>query len=121
EALGQHNAVVLGGEPVVAGVPEGSLGGPIQEAVLAAALELESDLFDWLVMGLATDGRDGPTDATGAAIDRTMLRHARDRGLPLEDAIHSHNSHPLISDMNALIRTGPTGTNVNDVLIAIRR
>lgn len=121
EALGQHNAVVLGGEPVVAGVPEGSLGGPIQEAVLAAALELESDLFDWLVMGLATDGRDGPTDAAGAAIDRTMLRRARDRGLPLEDAIHSHNTHPLISDMNALIRTGPTGTNVNDVLIAIRR
>jgi len=102
-------------------VPEGSLGGPMQEAVLATALELESDLFDWLVVGFATDGRDGPTDAAGAAIDRAMLARARDRGLPLEEALGSHDTHRVLSDMDALIRTGPTGTNVNDVLFAIRR
>ena len=120
-ALGDHHAVVMGGEPVVGDVPEGSLGGPMQEAVLATALELESDLFDWLVVGFATDGRDGPTDAAGAAIDRAMLARARDRGLPLEEALGSHDTHRVLSDMDALIRTGPTGTNVNDVLFAIRR
>lgn len=119
-ALGDHHSVVMGGEPVVSGVPEGSRGGPMQEAVLGAALELESDLFDWLVMGFATDGRDGPTDAAGAAIDRAMVRRARAGGVPLEAALRSHDTHRVLSDIGALIRTGPTGTNINDVLIGVR-
>jgi len=119
--LGEHDAVVMGGEPIVSGIEDGSVGGPMQEAVLAAALELERDLFDWLVFGLATDGRDGPTDAAGAAIDRRMLRRAREAGVALETSLNSHNTHPVLADMGALIRTGPTGTNINDVLIAIRR
>lgn len=119
--LGEHDSVVMGGEPIVSGIADGSIGGPVQEAALAAALELERDLFDWLVFGLATDGRDGPTDAAGAAIDRKMLRRAREAGVALETALTSHNTHTALAEMGALIRTGPTGTNINDVLVAIRR
>ena len=61
------------------------------------------------------------TDAAGAAIDRNLLRRARDRGLPIEGSLRSHNTHGVLSEMGAIIRTGPTGTNVNDVLIAVRR
>jgi len=120
-ALGKDRAVVMGGEPVVSEINEGSRGGPMQEAVLSAALEFEADLFDWLVIGFATDGRDGPTDAAGAAIDRAMLRRARSQGLPLELALEHHDAYSALNTMHSLIRTGPTGTNVNDVLIAIRR
>lgn len=121
DALLAHDAVVMGGESVVGGVPEGSVGGPMQEAVVAAALLLEADPSDWLVFGCSTDGRDGPTDAAGAAIDRRSLALARGKGLPLEAALQSHHTHPALEAMNALIRTGATGTNVNDILVALRR
>jgi glycerate 2-kinase len=120
QSLHYNSAVVLGGEPVVSGIPKNALGGPMQEAVLATALELENANSDWLVIGFATDGIDGPTDAAGAAIDSQSLKLARKRGLNIEHALHTHNSYPLLADLGALIKTGPTGTNINDVLIAVR-
>lgn len=119
--LKDRGAAVMGGEPVVGGIGSGVSGGPVQEAVLAAALLLEDDPSDWLVMGFATDGRDGPTDAAGAALDRRLLQKARSNGLDLDASLARHDVYPVLREMDALIRTGPTGTNVNDVLVALRR
>lgn len=115
-----RGAVVMGGEPVVSGVGEGALGGRMQESALALALELEGSGFGWLAMGLATDGRDGPTDAAGAAVDGAMLARARAMGLDLGGALARHETHAALRAMGALIVTGPTGTNVNDVLVGVR-
>lgn len=119
--LDKHDSVVIGGEPVVTGIKPGSSGGPMQEAALAAALTLENRDHDWLVFSFATDGLDGPTSAAGAAITPTDLEQARSHSLPLEKALAEHNTHPLLSQMNCLIETGPTGTNINDVLVIVRR
>jgi hydroxypyruvate reductase len=108
-------AIVLGGESVVRGVPPGARGGPVQEAVLTAGLALR-DLPGWLVIGFATDGIDGPTDAAGAALDPMLLAAVPGAA----SALTGHNSHPALEAAGALIRTGPTGTNLNDVLVAIR-
>lgn len=109
------DAIVLGGESVVRSVPSGALGGPVQEAVLAAAQALRH-ATGWLVVGFATDGIDGPTDAAGAALDPALLHAVPEPAA----ALTSHNTHNALAAADALIRTGPTGTNLNDVLIALR-
>jgi len=117
ESLNTHHAVILGGEPTVSNIKPGTLGGPVQEAILAAALELEHTKYDWLIFGLATDGIDGPTQAAGAWLNPESLKHIQNPA----DALHAHNTYPALRTANALITTGPTGTNINDILIAIRR
>lgn len=108
-------AIVLGGESVVSDVPRGTLGGPAQEAVLAAGHALR-DVPGWLVLGYATDGVDGPTDAAGAVLTPESLPDAR----RCERALRRHQSYARLHNAGALIRTGPTGTNLNDVLIGVR-
>ncbi|MEM9661563.1 MAG: DUF4147 domain-containing protein [Planctomycetota bacterium] len=108
-------AIVLGGEPVVSGVPRGSGGGPMQEAVLAAGHALH-DTPGWLVIGYATDGVDGPTGAAGAVLTPESVPDAQ----RCEAALRSHNSFPVLADAGAILKGGPTGTNLNDVLIGIR-
>ncbi|MEO1584606.1 MAG: DUF4147 domain-containing protein [Planctomycetota bacterium] len=113
---GGRGAVVLGGESVVSDVPAGSVGGPVQEAVLTAGDALRG-VRGWAVLGIATDGIDGPTDAAGAVLTGRALPAAE----ACARAMASHDSHPLLDSAGALLRTGPTGTNLNDILIGIRR
>lgn len=121
ELLHSHDAVVIGGEPIVTGVEQGTRGGPMQEAALAAAVALEKTEGDWLVLALATDGRDGPTDAAGAIIDRDTLQRAHRMGLSVEQALANHNTYPLLAQVGAHLTTGATGTNINDILVVLRR
>ena len=109
-------AVVLGGESVVSGVPEGSVGGPVQEAVLAAGHALR-EVPGWMVIGIATDGVDGPTDAAGAWLTPERLPAAE----RCEAALAAHSSYALLDRAGVLIRTGPSGSNLNDVVVGIRR
>jgi hydroxypyruvate reductase len=109
------SAVVIGGESVVSGVKPGRLGGPVQEAVLTAALGLVSR-GDWLVLGYATDGIDGPTDAAGAVLDPALLSGVTDAA----GALREHHVTPALDAAGALLRTGPSGTNLNAVLVALR-
>lgn len=111
-------AIVLGGEPTVnVGVSKGQ-GGPSQELALAAACRLPTDARV-AIMAFSTDGRDGPTDAAGAVVSTDTLARARARGHDPERALAAHDSHALLDAAGALIRTGPTGTNVNHVVCAI--
>ena len=124
ESLGGGLACTLaGGEPTVRlGAGPTGRGGRCQELALAAARELHrlhprSDGITILAAG--SDGRDGPTDAAGAVVDsrtwRAILASGRD---PASD-LRSHNAYPSLESAGALLRTGLTGTNVNDVVMAV--
>lgn len=110
-------SVIWAGEPTVSGVPAGARGGPIQEAVLSCAVGLrEAGARGWCVVGYATDGVDGPTDAAGAILsDQTALDLERAR-----QGLFRHDAYPYLEDVAALVRPGPTGTNLNDVLVVWR-
>lgn len=115
-----HSAAVLGGEPTVSDVPSGALGGPMQEAATAAALRLHqapSAPADWAVIAYATDGVDGPTPSAGALI--TSRDFSPTLAQDLGRALHTHDTHRALASANLTIPGGPTGTNLNDILIAL--
>jgi len=109
--------VVCGGETTVT-VAGGGRGGRNQELALAGAAALEG-LRDVLLVGFATDGRDGPTDAAGAAVDGTTAARARRAGLDPGRHLRDNDAYPLLDAIGDLIRTGPTGTNVADLALIL--
>ncbi len=68
---------------------------------------------------IGTDGSDGPTDAAGAVVDGSTAGRARDRGWDLRAALRANNAYPLLADVGDLLLLGPTGTNVNDILVLL--
>ena len=112
-------AVVLsGGETTVTLTDDHGQGGPNQEFVLSAALELACD--DVVIGAVDTDGIDGATDAAGAIADAETV--GADAGLApaaAVDAIDRNDAYSALESANALVRTGPTGTNVNDLRIVV--
>jgi glycerate 2-kinase len=105
---------VLGGETTVTVRGQG-LGGRNQELALAAAVALAG----WegaLVAALATDGNDGPTDAAGAIATGSTLARGRAAGLDAFACLANNDSYRYFSALGDLIITGPTNTNVNDLL-----
>jgi len=117
DPLSPPACLVWGGETTVTVRGEG-LGGRNQELALAAALALDG----WpgvLVMALATDGTDGPTDAAGAIVTGETLARARERGLDVRAALEANDSYHFFDALGGLIRIGPTGTNVNDLLFVL--
>jgi hydroxypyruvate reductase len=97
-------------------------GGRCQELALAAARVLseagdESRGITLLAAG--TDGRDGPTDAAGACVDAHTWDAIRDAGRDPVAALSAHESYTALDAAGALLRTGPTGTNVADVVIGL--
>jgi hydroxypyruvate reductase len=71
------------------------------------------------MMALATDGTDGPTDAAGALVDGTTAERARACGWDPQAELDDNNAYPLLSSIEDLMLLGPTGTNVNDLLILL--
>ncbi|MDQ7028313.1 MAG: glycerate kinase [Ardenticatenia bacterium] len=115
--LPRPGCAVLGGETTVTVRGDG-MGGRNQEMALSAALRLEG-LENIVVATLATDGGDGPTDAAGAVVDGQTARLARERGINIREALARNDSYHALKALGALLRTGPTGTNVNDVAFVI--
>ena len=117
DPLSPPACLVWGGETTVTIRGEGK-GGRNQELALAAALQLSG----WpgvLVMALATDGTDGPTDAAGAVVTGETVARARALGLDPLAALEANDSYPFFDALGDLLRTGPTGTNVNDLLFIL--
>jgi glycerate 2-kinase len=110
--------LLMGGETTVTVVGDG-LGGRNQELALAAAFHLESKP-DAALMSLATDGVDGPTDAAGAVVNGETILKARRLGLDPEQALERNDSYPILKDVGALIQTGPTGTNLMDLVVGLK-
>ena len=111
--------LVAGGEPTVEVRGHGR-GGRLQTLALAAMLELEGAAGTTLVT-LATDGEDGPTDAAGAVVDGDSLARARALGLDAEAHLHDDDAYPVFDALDDLLRIGPTGTNVCDLVLALTR
>ena len=110
-------AVVMAGETTVDARKCSGVGGPCLEMALACALELvDSGCNGWGVVGLATDGIDGPSLAAGAVITVPMLRPNQVQK-SARKALKEHNTQPFLNSIGALITTGPTGTNLNDVCL----
>ncbi len=109
--------IVAGGETTVTVTGTGR-GGRNQEVVLGAARPLDS-LPDVLVVSFATDGSDGPTDAAGAVADGTTLARARAKGLDPVRHLARNDAYPFLDALGDLIRTGPTNTNVNDLMLIL--
>ncbi len=106
--------MVLGGETTVTVRGPGK-GGRNQELALAAVPYL-AGLEGAALVTLATDGTDGPTDAAGAvATDQTLAR-ARARGLDPRRYLDRNDSYAFWEQMGGLLKTGPTRTNVNDLV-----
>ena len=111
-------ALILGGETTVSlGIHPGK-GGRNQELALAAASELKGR-DDIIVMSLGTDGTDGPTDAAGAIVDGKTWERAEKAGENIPDALDHHDAYPLLNATGDLVKTGPTGTNVMDIVVAL--
>jgi glycerate 2-kinase len=105
--------VVAGGETTVT-VRGNGLGGRNQEMALSAALEI-AGLEDVMIIPLATDGTDGPTDAAGAIADGSTLRRAQEAGLSASQYLADNDSYQFFQQLGDLLITGPTNTNVNDL------
>jgi glycerate-2-kinase len=110
-------ALVGGGETTVR-VVAGGRGGRCQQLALAAALVLAGE--PGVLLAAGTDGVDGPTAAAGACVDGGTVGRAAARGLDAACALAATDSHPLLAATGDLIVTGPTGTNVADVVVALR-
>lgn len=117
EPLAAPACLLWGGETTVT-VRGNGIGGRNQELALAAALALDG-LPDVALLALATDGTDGPTDAAGAVVDGSTASHARALGLDLHAALRNNDAYPALATLGALLHTGPTGTNVNDLLLML--
>jgi glycerate-2-kinase len=109
--------LIAGGETTVKVTGKG-VGGRNQELALASALELEG-VEGFVFASLSTDGVDGPTDAAGAIIDSGTLKRAELSGLNPQEFLVENDSYTFFSKLDDLVFTGRTGTNVNDIVIAL--
>jgi len=108
---GSENSVAIGGKGAFGD------GGPGQEAALAASMELDGARVVTLFMD--TDGSDGGTDAAGAIADGKTVRRANEVDLDLRRALMRHGAKEPFERLGDLIITGATGTNVNDLFVAV--
>jgi hydroxypyruvate reductase len=122
---GRPGCVAWGGETTVrltnSSVARGT-GGRCQELALAAArvLATSGDAAKRItLLAAGTDGRDGPTDASGAFADASLWQHVRESGADPGTALAQHTSHAALDAAHALLRRGPTGTNVMDLVLAV--
>ena len=109
--------LVFGGETTVTLRNPGK-GGRNQELALAAALDL-AGLDDVMLVALATDGNDGPTDAGGAMAHGQTVARARQQGMDPRAHLEGNDAYPLFAALGDLLMTGPTGTNVNDITLLL--
>ncbi len=116
-ADGKSLAFIAGGETVVHLTGKG-LGGRNQELALAAC-EGIAGLPGAAVFSVGSDGTDGPTDAAGGYIDGESLSALRAAGLNLHSVLADNDAYHALKAIDGLIMTGPTGTNVNDVAVAL--
>lgn len=117
EALTRPCCIVAGGETTVMVTGRGK-GGRAQEFAAAAAFDIEGIPNAWLA-AVGTDGTDGPTDVAGAVVSGETLARARKIGINLRSALKRHDTYSALKALRCHIRTGPTGTNVNDLYLLL--
>jgi len=111
-------AFIAGGETVVKLTGHG-LGGRNQELALAAAPGIAG--MNAAVFSVGSDGTDGPTDAAGGYADGDTEAELKGKGLAVDAVLRDNDAYHALKAVGGLIMTGPTGTNVNDVAVALVR
>ena len=96
------------------------LGGRNQEIALAAAAGI-SGMANAAVFSVGSDGTDGPTDAAGGYVDGDTVAELRRQGLNVDAVLQNNDAYHALEKTGGLIITGATGTNVNDVAVALLR
>lgn len=114
---GKSLAFLAGGETVVQLTGKG-LGGRNQELALSAAAGIDG-LIGCAVFSVGSDGTDGPTDAAGGYADSDTRTALSAQGLDIFQVLQDNDAYHALQAVNGLIITGPTGTNVNDVAVAL--
>ena len=121
---GGENTVTLDGPGAASDAAEpvatAGGGGPNQEAALAAAGSLAAAGVPAAVLCLDSDGTDGPTDAAGGLADDLTAERAQAAGVDPDEALRRHAARDCLAALGDLVVSGPTGTNVNDLKIALR-
>ncbi len=115
--LNKKICLLLGGEPTVEVKAKG-LGGRNQHLALLVA-SLLKDLPNVTLLSGGTDGTDGPTDAAGAVVDYSTLKNAANLQLDVEQYINNYDSYRFFKHEGGLVITGPTQTNVMDLMIVL--
>tara|TARA_R110000868_G_scaffold411617_1_gene706156 strand:+ start:239920 stop:241101 length:1182 start_codon:yes stop_codon:yes gene_type:complete len=115
------SACVIAGETTVDTAGATGIGGPCIEMAISCALALaESGDLDWVCIGLATDGIDGPTDAAGGILTGEMMTSLVNQQVARK-LLADHNTLAFLDTIGGTIRTGPTGTNLNDLCLVVPR
>ena len=114
---GRKLAFIAGGETVVKLTGSGK-GGRNQELALAAAVGIDG-IPGAAVFSVGSDGTDGPTDAAGGYVDYETAAELKSCGVDIAQALRDNDSYHALQKSGGLIITGPTGTNVNDVAVAL--
>ncbi len=109
---------IFGGETTVTFKRLPGRGGRSRELALAAAVALDG-LPHVTLAAMGTDGQDFGSEAAGGLVDMTTLERASAAGLDAKDALNRHDSGPFFETLGDAIVTGPTGTNVNDLVVAL--
>ena len=115
---GKKLAYIAGGETIVHLTGKG-LGGRNQELALAAAPAIAGR--NAAVFSVGSDGTDGPTDAAGGYVDGEALAALTAKGWNVFDTLQHNDAYHALRAVEGLIMTGATGTNVNDVAVALLR
>jgi len=116
---GKNMAFLAGGETVVHLTGKGR-GGRNQELALSAAAGIEGNA-SMAVFSVGSDGTDGPTDAAGGYSDGDTAAALRTEGLEVYQVLQDNDAYNALKKVDGLVFTGPTGTNVNDVAVALLR
>lgn len=115
----QPTVLIMGGEAVIQVKGKGK-GGRNQQLSLFAAQKI-SEIKDVVVLALASDGTDGPTNAAGGLVDGTTLQRLQQRGIDPQTALRNNDSYHALQAVGDLVITGPTGTNVNDLILVLSK
>ena len=117
-ADGRALAFIAGGETVVRLTGHGK-GGRNQELALAAATGIAG--MNAAVFSVGSDGTDGPTDAAGGYADGETWAGLKAQGVSIDAVLRDNDAYNALKRVDGLVMTGPTGTNVNDVAVALIR
>ena len=114
---GMKLAFIAGGETVVQLTGTGK-GGRNQELALSAAVGIDG-IPGAAVFSVGSDGTDGPTDAAGGYADYQTVAELKEQGILVYNVLQNNDAYHALQKTGGLIITGPTGTNVNDVAVAL--
>ena len=114
--IGQPSCLITGGETTVT-IKGSGKGGRNQELALGSVVSLSATEHPLILVSLATDGGDGPTDAAGAVATNQTFSRGEALGLHPEEFLQRNDAYHYFARLGDLIKTGPTLTNVNDLVM----